>query len=137
MRFPFEPNVSIRERALRARRGSKITVAYTSFVVNIIVGVFTGGSIQMLTDVSIHPAGNFWAANSWDVLDGAAGDPPAYPTSTWGRRIGLHRNLWSSPSKTAAYGLVPRVLTANRVAAPHHLSSAHVGVGSISTDWLP
>jgi hypothetical protein len=54
-----------------------------------VIHVFTGGSIQMLTDVSIDPAGNVWAANNWNVPDGAAGDPPAYPTSTWGGGSGL------------------------------------------------
>ncbi len=54
-----------------------------------ILHVFTGGSIQMLTDVSIDPAGNVWAANNWNVPDGAAGNPPAFPTSTWGGGSGL------------------------------------------------
>jgi hypothetical protein len=36
-----------------------------------VIHVFTGGSIQMLTDVSIDPAGNVWAANNWNVPDGA------------------------------------------------------------------
>ncbi len=49
-----------------------------------VIHVFTGGSIQMLTDVSIDPAGNVWAANNWNVPEAAVGDPPAYPTSTWG-----------------------------------------------------
>jgi hypothetical protein len=43
----------------------------------------------MLTDVSIDPAGNVWAANNWNAPDGAAGDPPAFPTSTWGGGSGL------------------------------------------------
>jgi len=54
-----------------------------------VIHVFTGGSIQMLTDVSIDPAGNVWAANNWNVPDGAAGDPPAFPTSTWGGGSGF------------------------------------------------
>jgi hypothetical protein len=54
-----------------------------------VIHVFTGGSIQMLTDVSIDPAGDVWAANNWNVPDGAAGDPPAYPTSTWGGGSGF------------------------------------------------
>ena len=54
-----------------------------------VVHVFTGGSIQMLTDVAIDPAGDVWAANNWNVPDGAAGDPPAFPTSTMGGGSGL------------------------------------------------
>lgn len=49
-----------------------------------VIHLFTGGSIQMLTDVSIDPAGNVWVANNWNVPNAAAADPPAYPTSTWG-----------------------------------------------------
>jgi hypothetical protein len=54
-----------------------------------VLHVFTGGSIQMLTDVSIDPAGNVWAANNWNAPEGAAGDPPAYPASTWGGGSGV------------------------------------------------
>ncbi|HZY99034.1 MAG TPA: hypothetical protein VFE36_05635 [Candidatus Baltobacteraceae bacterium] len=54
-----------------------------------VLHVFSGGSIQMLTDVSIDPAGNVWAANNWNSPDGAAGNPPSYPTSTWGGGSGL------------------------------------------------
>jgi hypothetical protein len=54
-----------------------------------VIHVFTGGSIQMLTDVSIDPAGNVWAANNWNVPEAAVGDPPARPTSTWGGGSGF------------------------------------------------
>jgi hypothetical protein len=54
-----------------------------------IIHVFSGGSIQMLTDVSIDPAGDVWAANNWNDPEAAAGDPPAYATSTWGGGSGL------------------------------------------------
>ncbi len=54
-----------------------------------VMHVFTGGSIQMLTDVAIDPAGDVWVANNWNAPDGAAGDPPPYPTSTWGGGSGL------------------------------------------------
>jgi hypothetical protein len=40
------------------------------------IHVFQGGSIQMLTDVSIDPAGNVWAANNWNSLNGAASPDP-------------------------------------------------------------
>jgi hypothetical protein len=31
---------------------------------------FTGGSIQMITDVNIDPAGDVWVANNWNSADG-------------------------------------------------------------------
>ena len=43
-----------------------------------VIHVFRGGSIQMLPDVSIDPAGNVWAANNWNakckVTDVSAND---------------------------------------------------------------
>lgn len=53
------------------------------------IHVFKGGSIQMLTDVSIDPAGNVWAANNWNNLDAAAAPDPFRPTSTWGGGSGI------------------------------------------------
>ena len=54
-----------------------------------VIHEFKGGSIQMLTDVSIDPAGNVWAANNWNAPEGAVGNPPPYPVSTWGGGSGL------------------------------------------------
>ena len=54
-----------------------------------VIHVFKGGSIQMLTDVSIDPAGNLWAANNWNNLNGAAAPDPFRPTSTWGGGSGI------------------------------------------------
>ena len=54
-----------------------------------VIHVFRGGSIQMLTDVSIDPAGNVWAANNWNVPEAAVAKNPAYPTSTWGGGSGF------------------------------------------------
>ena len=54
-----------------------------------VIHVFSGGSIQMITDVSIDPAGNVWVANNWNAPDAVAGNPPAYPTSTWGGGSGI------------------------------------------------
>jgi hypothetical protein len=54
-----------------------------------VVHVFQSGSIQMITDVSIDPAGNVWAANNWNSLEAAAGENPARPTSTWGGGSGF------------------------------------------------
>jgi hypothetical protein len=50
---------------------------------------FTGGSIQMITDVNIDPAGNVWVANNWNSVDGVAAENPVFATSTWGGGSGL------------------------------------------------
>jgi hypothetical protein len=50
---------------------------------------FTGGSIQMITDVNIDPAGNVWIANNWNSIDGVAAEDPVFATSTWGGGSGL------------------------------------------------
>jgi hypothetical protein len=65
------------------------------------IHVFKGGSIQMLTDVSIDPAGNVWAANNWNNLDAAAAPDPDRPTSTWGGGQGF----------TVIYGVAAPVQT--------------------------
>jgi hypothetical protein len=35
---------------------------------------FTGGSIQMTTDVNIDPAGDVWVANNWNSVDGVSAE---------------------------------------------------------------
>lgn len=52
------------------------------------IHVFKGGSIQMLTDVSIDPACDVWAANNWNTMNAAASPDPVRPTSTLGWRFG-------------------------------------------------
>ncbi len=54
-----------------------------------VIHVFQSGSIQMITDVSIDPAGNAWCANNWNSLEAAAFPNPKRPTSTWGGGSGL------------------------------------------------
>ena len=54
-----------------------------------VIHVFQSGSIQMVTDASIDPAGNVWAANNWNSLDAAASPNPTRPTSTWGGGSGF------------------------------------------------
>jgi hypothetical protein len=54
-----------------------------------VVHIFQAGSIQMITDVSIDPAGNVWAANNWNSLEAAASPNPKRPTSTWGGGSGF------------------------------------------------
>jgi hypothetical protein len=66
-----------------------------------VIHVFTGGTIQMLTDVVIDPAGNIWAANNWNSLDAVLADNPAYPISTWGGGSGF----------TVIYGVAAPVKT--------------------------
>jgi streptogramin lyase len=50
---------------------------------------FTGGGIQMITDTSIDPAGNVWAANNWNSPEGATAENPTFAVSTWGGGSGL------------------------------------------------
>jgi len=50
---------------------------------------FTGGSIQMITDVNIDPAGDVWVANNWNSVDGVSAENPVFATSTWGGGSGL------------------------------------------------
>lgn len=50
---------------------------------------FTGGSIQMLTDVSIDAAGNVWAANNWNNPMAATKENPPFRISSWGGGSGL------------------------------------------------
>jgi streptogramin lyase len=54
-----------------------------------VIHVFQSGSIQMITDVAIDPAGNVWVANNWNSLDGASNPDPVRRTSTWGGGSGL------------------------------------------------
>jgi hypothetical protein len=54
-----------------------------------VLHIFKSGTIQMVTDVSIDPAGNVWVANNWNLLEAAAGPNPAFPTSTWGGGSGF------------------------------------------------
>jgi hypothetical protein len=54
-----------------------------------VIHIFQNGTIQMITDVSIDPAGNVWAANNWNLLEAAAGENPSRPTSTWGGGSGF------------------------------------------------
>jgi hypothetical protein len=66
-----------------------------------VVHLFTNGTIQMLTDVTIDPAGNVWAANNWNNLDAVLADNPVYATSTSGGGSGF----------TVIYGVAAPVKT--------------------------
>jgi hypothetical protein len=43
----------------------------------------------MITDASIDPAGNVWAANNWNSLEATTSENPSRPTSTWGGGSGF------------------------------------------------
>ena len=49
-----------------------------------VLHVFRSGSIQLLTDVSIDPAGDVWAANNWNFPKAAMASAPDPRFSTWG-----------------------------------------------------
>ncbi|MGA8833235.1 MAG: hypothetical protein WB554_16670 [Desulfomonilaceae bacterium] len=74
------------------------------------IHVFQGGSIQMLTDVAIDPAGNVWAANNWNLVEAAMADKnPSFPTSTWGGGSGFTVIYGvAAPVKTPLMGQVRR-----------------------------
>jgi hypothetical protein len=54
-----------------------------------VIHVFKSGSIQLLTDVNIDPAGNVWAANNWNDPRAAVEPNPPSRISTWGGGSGL------------------------------------------------
>ncbi len=71
------------------------------------IHVFQSGSIQMVTDVVIDPAGNAWVANNWNNPDAAGDADPARPTSTWGGGDGIVVIYGvAAPAKTPVMGPV-------------------------------
>ena len=54
-----------------------------------VLHVFKSGSIQMVTDASIDPAGNLWAANNWNDPKATTEKDPPGPASTWGGGSGI------------------------------------------------
>jgi hypothetical protein len=54
-----------------------------------LIHMFESGSIQMITDVGIDPAGNVWAANNWNDLNAVVAKDPADPISTKGGGQGV------------------------------------------------
>jgi hypothetical protein len=54
-----------------------------------LIHVFQSGSIQMVTDAVVDPAGNVWVANNWNVMDALDNPDPARPTSTKGGGDGI------------------------------------------------
>jgi hypothetical protein len=70
-----------------------------------VLHIFQSGSIQMVTDVSIDPAGDVWVANNWNKLEAAAGPDPSRPTSTCGGGHGF----------TVIYGVAGPVKPPSRI----------------------
>ncbi len=54
-----------------------------------VIHVFQSGSIQLVTDVAIDPAGNVWVANNWNNPEAALASDPARPISTFGGGDGI------------------------------------------------
>jgi hypothetical protein len=55
-----------------------------------VIHIFRSGSIQILTDAIVDPAGNVWAANNWNNLNAAVSPDPIRSTSTWGGGSGFN-----------------------------------------------
>ena len=81
-------NLSPRTRAVVLMAGVD-TKGHPGAKTGDVIHKFQGGSIQMLTDVAIDPAGDVWAANNWNLPEAALGDPPINATSTWGSGSGF------------------------------------------------
>lgn len=77
-----------------------------------VLHVFRSGSIQLLTDVNIDPAGNVWAANNWNDPRAAAEPNPESRTSTWGGGSGHLRSRCSG--KAASDGQGQELLSSRR-----------------------
>jgi hypothetical protein len=54
-----------------------------------VIHLFQSGSIQLLTDTSIDPADNVWAANNWNLPAASMDIDPVRRTSTWGGGSGF------------------------------------------------
>ncbi len=74
-----------------------------------VIHQFRSGSIQMITEVAVDPAGNIWAANNWNDPDAVMAYDPDRATSTWGGGSGITVIYGvASPVKTPLLGAVRR-----------------------------
>jgi hypothetical protein len=74
-----------------------------------VIHVFRSGSIQLVTDASIDPAGDVWAANNWNDPKAAMARAPDPRLSTWGGGSGLTVIYGvAAPVKPPRMGLVRR-----------------------------
>ncbi len=82
-------DLSPRNRAVVLMAGAKPKGHAAGTKPGDVIHQFKGGSIQMLTDVAIDPAGNVWAANNWNSPEAATLPNPPTAISTWGGGSGL------------------------------------------------
>ncbi|MBN9690215.1 MAG: hypothetical protein J0M24_08250 [Verrucomicrobia bacterium] len=82
-------NLSPRNRAVLLMAGADLKGLPAGTRPGDVIHEFKSGSIQMLTDVSIDPAGNVWAANNWNNPEAAALPNPPTAISTWGGGSGF------------------------------------------------
>ena len=82
-------NLSPRNRAVVLLAGADTAQHRPGTKPGDLLHAFKGGSIQMLTDVAVDPAGNVWAANNWNDPIAATSADPVRATSTWGGGSGL------------------------------------------------
>ena len=82
-------NLSPRNRAVVLMAGTNPKGLPAGTKPGDVIHAFKSGSIQMLTDVAIDPAGNVWAANNWNNPEAAALPNPPTAISTWGGGSGL------------------------------------------------
>jgi streptogramin lyase len=66
-----------------------------------VIHQFQSGSMQMITEVAVDPAGNVWAANNWNDQQAVMAYNPGRPISTWGGGSGI----------TVIYGVAAPVKT--------------------------
>jgi len=75
-------DLSLRNRAVVLMAGAKPKGRAAGAKPGDVIHQFKSGSIQMLTDVAIDPAGNVWAANNWNSPEAAALPNPPTAIST-------------------------------------------------------
>jgi streptogramin lyase len=80
-------NIKNRSAVLMAGDGTKGHAAGVK--TGDVIHRFTGGTIQMITDVAIDPAGNVWVANNWNSPEAIMSPSPDFAISTWAGGSGL------------------------------------------------
>ena len=65
------------------------------------MGYTGGGAIDIPWGLNIDGNGNVWAANNWNSLEAAARPESGSSHVDLGRRVGLHRDLWSGNAREA------------------------------------
>jgi hypothetical protein len=102
-------NLAPRARSVTLLAGENTKGHPTGTKTGDLIHEFKSGTIQMLTDVAIDPAGNIWAANNWNDPIAATSKNPVRATSTWGGGSGLTIIYGvASPVKPPRMGIVRR-----------------------------